>query len=372
MIGARSERPMASVRGYFTDGQLSRPECIAGRTPRGSCQGRSNVRGMTLIEVMVAMALGSFLLLGAMTVFTQGQAAFRVNESTSRLQEHARLALAFLEDDVRMAGHLGLTTRPGDIANRASATQPIPPGLAVRNDCGRNWAIDLGSPVAGTNNGFGWSGCSPNGQAQPDADTLVVRRTSELPVPPVEMRPGTLYLQTARFGRGLIFDGAAPPPDSPTSQSQSFQLLSRGYYVSRRSSLDTPGNAVPSLRMKTLAGSSLGPRLVDQEVVPGVEDLQVQFGVDTDRVGASGRGSVNRYVNPGNSLLNPEDAAFLPEARVLAVRIWLRVRAERPEQGFADTREYDYADQTSAAPNDAYRRIVVTRTIQLRNARSTS
>jgi len=70
------------------------------------------VGGMTLIELMVAMALGSFLLLGAMTVFTQGQAAFRVNESTARLQEHARLAMAFLEDDLRMAGHFGLTTRP--------------------------------------------------------------------------------------------------------------------------------------------------------------------------------------------------------------------------------------------------------------------
>ena len=322
---------------------------------------------MTLIELIVAMALGSFLLLGAMTVFTRGQTAFRVNESTARLQEHARLALAFLEDDLRMAGHFGLTGRPGDIENRASPTQPIPPGLVVRNDCGRNWAIHLDAPVAGTNNGYGWPDCRPNGQAQPDADTLAVRRTSELPTPPGETRPGTLYLQTARFGPGLIFDGAAPPAEPPASQTRSHQLLSRGYYVSRRSSLDTPGNPVPSLRMKTLAGSSLGPRLVDQEVVPGVEDLQVQFGVDTDRAGAPGRGSVNRYVNPGNPLLDAEDPAFLPEARVLAVRVWLRVRAERPEQGFSDTREYAYADRTSAAPGDAYRRIVVTRTIRLRN-----
>ncbi len=372
MSSARFGRPMTSVWENLTAGRRNRPDCGAGRTPRAADRGLPNVRGMTLIEVMVAMALGSFLLLGAMTVFTQGQAAFRVNESTARLQEHARLALAFLEDDLRMAGHFGLTANPGDIANRASPTQPVPPGLAVRGDCGRNWAIDLGSPVAGTNNGFGWTGCRPNGQAQPGADTLAVRRTSELPVPPTETRPGTLYLQTARFGRGLIFDGAAPPPGPPASQSRSFQLLSRGYYVSRRSSLDTPGNPVPSLRMKTLAGSSLGPRLVDQEVVPGVEDLQVQFGVDTDRAGAPGRGSVNRYVNPGNPLLDPEDPAFLPEARVLAVRVWLRVRAQRPEQGFSDTREYGYADRTSAAPNDAYRRIVVTRTIQLRNAGSSS
>ncbi|MCZ0955143.1 MAG: PilW family protein [Rhodospirillaceae bacterium] len=339
-----------------------------------TCNGM-RVDGLTLIELMVAMALGSFLLLGAMTVFTQGQAAFRVNESTARLQEHARLALAFLEDDLRMAGHFGLTTRPGDIANRASPVQPVPPGLAVRGDCGRNWAIDLDAPVAGTNNGFGWTGCAPSGQAQADADTLMIRRTSESPTPPDTMRRGTLYVRTARFGPGIIFDGVAPPPEPPAEpplQSRSFQLLSRGYYVSQRSSLDTPGNPVPSLRMKTLAGSSSGPRIVDQEVVPGVEDLQVQFGVDTDRVGEFGRGSVNRYVNPGDPSLDRGDPAFLPEARVIAVRVWLRVRAERPEQGFSDTAEYVYADQNTAAPNDAYRRIVVTRTIQLRNARSSS
>ena len=333
------------------------------------------IDGMTLIELMVAMALGSFLLLGAMTVFTQGQAAFRVNESTARLQEHARLALAFLEDDLRMAGHFGLTTRPGDIANRASPVQPVPPELAVRGDCGRNWAIDLDAPVAGTNNGFGWTGCVPSGRAQPGADTLAIRRTGEVPTPPGATRRGTLYVRTARFGPGTIFDGVTPPPESPADpplQSRYFQLLSRGYYVSRRSSLDTPGNPVPSLRMKTLAGSSSGPRIVDQEVVPGVEDLQVQFGVDKDQFGELGRGSVNLYVNPENPLLDPDDPAFLPEARVLAVRVWLRVRAERPEQGFSDTEEYVYADQNTAAPHDAYRRIVVTRTIQLRNARSSS
>ena len=325
-------------------------------------------RGMTLIELLVAMALGAFLLLGAMTVFTQGQAAFRVNESTARLQEQARLALAFLEDDLRMAGHYGLSTRASDMVNRASSSQPVPPGLAVRNDCARNWAIDLDARVAGTNNGFGWTGCAPYELAQPDADTLVVRRTSQVPTPPDSLRPGTLYTRTARFGPGALFEGPAPPPEPPESQSRSFQLLSRGYYVSQGSSLDTPDNPVPSLRMKTLAGSSLGPRIVDQEVVPGIEDLQVQFGVDTDRVGEAGLGSVNRYVNPGDPLLDPDDPAFLPQARVLAVRVWLRVRTERPEQGFTDTREYAYADRDQTAPNDGYRRTVVTRTIQLRNA----
>ena len=92
--------------------------------------------------------------------------------------------------------------------------------------------------------------------------------------------------------------------------------------------------------------------------------------MDTDRVGESGRGSVNRYLNPGDPVLDPDDPAFLPQARVLAVRVWIRVRAQSPEQGFVDAEDYSYADRQQTAPEDAYRRIVVTRTIRLRNVRS--
>ncbi len=330
---------------------------------------RPATAGLTLIELVVAMAIGSFLVIGAITVFTQGQTAFRASESTARLQENARLAVAILESDVRMAGYFGLTARASAIDNRASAAQPIPPGLAVRNDCELNWAIDLDAVVAGTNNGFGWAACSPLEGAQADADTLVVRRTSTDPTPLDELRAGTLYVQSARYGAGRILRSGAPPEGSPPpTGSRSFRLLTRGYYVSGHSSLDAPGNPVPSLRVKTLAGGSMGPGIVDQEVLPGIEDLQVQFGVDTDPVGHPGRGSINRYVNPGDPVIDPAEPAFQPEARVLTVRVWLRLRAEFPEQGFVDTAEYVYADRRQPAMNDRFRRLVVIRTIRLRNA----
>ena len=47
-----------------------------------------------------------------------------------------------------------------------------------------------------------------------------------------------------------------------------------------------------------------------------------------------------------------------------------RLRAERPENGFTDTTNYVYADQNVPPFNDQFRRIVVTKTIYLRNARS--
>jgi len=45
------------------------------------------------------------------------------------------------------------------------------------------------------------------------------------------------------------------------------------------------------------------------------------------------------------------------------------MRAERPENGYTDTNIYGYADQNIPAPNDAFRRTLVTKTVYVRNAR---
>lgn len=332
---------------------------------------RRRVAGVTLIELMVAMAIGSFLMLGAMTVFIQSRTTFRVNESVSRLQENARFVLDMIEPELRMTSYFGLTTRANKFDNRATPVQPTPPGLVVIGDCGPNWSIDLAREIGGNNNGYAWA-CPANGVNGPAplADTLDMRRASEDPIG--LLQPGTMYVQTARFRNGQIFVGNVIPPGFlPAPQSQPHLLRSIGFYVSQNSSQDTPGNPVPSLRMKNLQGGGfLGPFIQDQEVLPGVEDLQVQFGVDTDILGAPTRGSVNRYVNPNDPILNPLAAAFLPDAEILAVRLWIRLRAERPEQGYIDTNNYVYADQNIPAPNDQFRRTVVTKTVYLRNART--
>jgi type IV pilus assembly protein PilW len=324
--------------------------------------------GVTLIELMVALAIGSFLLLGAVTVFVQSRMTFRVTESVSRLQENARFAVDMLEPDVRMAWYFGLTSQAERIGGRATALEPVPTGLAVANDCGQNWTIDITAGVAGANNNYDWA-CAPfGGSAQAGSDTLVIRRAAQAPI--AAPAAGTLHVQSARFEDGALFVGPAIPAGFDPASTQTHRLVVNGYYVSPTSSLSTPGNLVPSLRMKTLQGGTSGPRIVDQEVLPGVEDLQVQFGVDTDAPGMPGRGAVNRFVNPADPLLDPANAAFDPDARVLAVRVWLRVRAEQPEVGFTDETTYQYADRVVPPPMDRFRRMLVSKTIYLRNARA--
>ena len=321
---------------------------------------RERIAGMTLIELMVALAIGAFLMIGAVTVFMQGRTTFRVNESLSRMQENGRFALDTLEPDIRMAHYWGLTTRTAKVLGRAATTldPAAPPGMGPPA-CGKNWTVDLDRAIDGTNNSYAWpttlTTCAAGaGTAQAGSDTLVIRRVSEDPVVPAA---NNMYLQSARYEDSQLFIGATIPTGFlPPPASQTHRLMASGYYVSTGSNEDA---AIPSLRRKTLVGVAIQ----DQELLAGIEDLQVQFGVDTDAAGTAERGSVDEYVNPGD--------AILATAEILAVRIWLRVRAERRENGFTDTTNYVYADQdfTPTGDDAQFRRILVSKTIYIRNAR---
>ena len=110
------------------------------------------------------------------------------------------------------------------------------------------------------------------------------------------------------------------------------------------------GNQV-SLRRKALRGKAV----VDEEVMPGVQDLQVQFGIDAD-----GDGAAEKYVNP----------AAVGTASIVAARIWLLVRAENDEQGYKNDINYVYGNANIAAANDKRRRLLMSKTIQIQNAQT--
>lgn len=328
---------------------------------------RRRALGVTLIELMVALGIGSFLIIGAITVFMQSRMTYRVSESVARLQENGRFALSAIEPDIRMASFYGLTTRGARIAGGAGKADPIGP-VALAADCGPNWSIDLAAGIEGTNDRWGWT-CAPNAEWAPGSDSFVIRRVADSPATGA-LESDRLYVQSSRFQDGVLFQGPDRPTGFEAEKSATHMLVVSGYYVSRNSTLDTAGNAVPSLRRKALQGL----RVVDQEVMPGVEDMQIQFGVDTDPPESDARGVVNRYVNADDPILDPSSDDYLPAASIIALRVWLRVRAERPENGFTDTTTYTYAGhELRPQGRDAdYRRIVVSKTIYLRNNRPAS
>jgi len=333
---------------------------------------RRAARGVTLVELMVAVAIGAFLLIGAMTVFVQSQTTFRINQSVARLQENARFALAAIEPDIRMASFYGLSSRGVRINGRAKITAANtaalwPGGVA---GCGANWALDTENPITATNGTYPWP-CGPTGGFEAGTDTVLIRRANENVVTGA-LDGATLYLQSTRFQPGQIFRGPAVPAGYAVATSQTNELIVRGYYIAAQSTqLGAKGVDIPALHRKSLAK---GPGVQDDEILAGVEDLQVELGIDTDVPGTPNRGAVDRYVNADDPILDPASPTYNPNVVILAVRIWLRVRAEDIENGFTDTTNYKYADVdfTPSAAQAPFRRMLVSKTIYLRNARQMS
>jgi len=346
---------------------------------------RSPVAGFTLIELMIAMTIGITTVVAALELLARVRDVYRVNERVARLQEQARTAFATIEPDIEMAGFYGFTQaaetirliRRGSgadvVASALSLRQfPIQPGGALpapvgglpggAHACGVNFAVDVSMPVQGSNNVFALgrspgTACNPyQGRAQAGADTLTVRRVTTQPGP-VEANRLQIYAarDTSRSAQFMFADGNAPGPVDDNHEVH--DLVVRTYYVAR----DSVGQrGVPALRVKSLTRSGTGLVFGEDEIMSGIEDLQVQFGVSLD-----GSGRATHYIDP--------DSPALPAAQIVSVRVWLRVRADEAEPSFVDTQTYRYADVsfTPAGAERNFRRVLVSRAITLRNARST-
>ncbi len=318
---------------------------------------RNKQTGLTLVELMVALAIGSFLMIGAVQIYNQSRQAFVVNESIARVQETAQFAMDTIEADLRMASNWGRTSRALAIEGRSIIGDANPKALAEPANCGQGWALDIALSVDGDNNAYALA-CGAQPAAQGASDVVTVRRASVNPVP---LQAGRLQIQTTRIQGEIFADGVIPPTFTP-ADSTTHNLFVNSYYVANNSNL-IPG--VPTLRRKTLSFAGGVQTIEDQEVAPGVENLQVQFGVDVD-----GDNTVDRYVNPGDGVYDPNAAGYIPGARVMTARVWLVVRGVTAEIGIQQVRGFDPGDVNLGVPNDEFRRMQVSKTILLRNART--
>ncbi len=72
-----------------------------GRTQARNCRSPRPARGLSLIEVLVAMVLGLFLLAGIIQVLVSARTAYRLAEAQARTQENGRYAMQFLARELR-------------------------------------------------------------------------------------------------------------------------------------------------------------------------------------------------------------------------------------------------------------------------------
>jgi type IV pilus assembly protein PilW len=250
--------------------------------------------------MVIAMALALGLVLAAATL--HARVLFLATESarTADAQDTLRIALAVLEYELQHAGYWGLAPDAALIAGRSGSTEPL--AVPVSGDCGPGWTTDLDRPLQAWSAGWPLF-CAPYGGAPPQGAVLVLRRVdTQAAVPDA----GVLQVYGNPWQGRLGASGEAVQPGEEVRD-----LVARAYYLSPRSTSD-PGR--PSLRRKTL---QRGPRVVDEEVLPGIAGFELALGVDTDLPGEPGRGQPNLFVAPGEA-----------DGQVVAVRV--RLRADDP------------------------------------------
>lgn len=298
---------------------------------------------------MIALAIGIILIAAFLSALRQSKALFATNESVAWLQDGARHALSILVPDIEHAGYYGFAGTGTRIAS-------LPGGIG---DCGADFALAIERAVQATNDRWLDAGaaCAPTaaaGGARPGTDTLTLRHASSETTAP---HAGRLQVYSRRLESRspLVLFASGSAPGAIDEHHEVRDLDVRTYYVAN-DSVGRPG--WPALRVKALTESRGAAQFRDEEVMPGVEDLQVELGLPvSDATGAS-----VHYVAP--------DADAARSSRVVAVRLWLRLRAENTEAGFHDSRAFDYAGKLflPTAIESRQRRLVVERTIALRNA----
>ncbi|MEO1576615.1 MAG: prepilin-type N-terminal cleavage/methylation domain-containing protein, partial [Pseudomonadota bacterium] len=61
-------------------------------------------RGFSLIELLVGLGIGVFLIAGTLSVYQESQSAILTSERMSRVQEAGRYAIQVIEEDIRAVG----------------------------------------------------------------------------------------------------------------------------------------------------------------------------------------------------------------------------------------------------------------------------
>ncbi len=212
--------------------------------------------GMTLIEIMIALLIGAFLLGGVMQIFINSKQTYRMQENLSRLQENGRFAMDYLSKDVRMVGYWDcmMPSAVNDDINGTEGASGAPDSLTLR-----------GAFV----------------MTRPDKD-------------PSDPTKGKVDCGTAVTAAATV---ACPQTTAPAN------------FYTDNSSIITYSINSNMLRKITNCTTT--------DIVEGIENMQILYGIDTDAASTVNFGTPNYYV-AANAVAN--------WTQVVSIRITITVR----------------------------------------------
>jgi type IV pilus assembly protein PilW len=319
----------------------------------------SQQQGFTLVELMIAMMLGLLLTSALLTMLSQSQRSFRQDDTYASMQDESRYAMQELSRDISMAGFVGDVMSPDVIALDGS--------LVVGDDCasagGESFIEQLSD--SGTNEyttlmavdnitaatATTAFACLDGGELVVGTDIVAIKRlvgqesTDDLEDGDIAIRQnGTaamLFIEP-------IVDAAYV--DVPYEERIYAPAI---YYI--RDWTDVEDDGIPSLCRMVIEGGASAD-MVSECIAKGIENLQLEYGLDTDV-----DGSIDEYV------ADPTPAQI---ESAISARIFLLARTADEDFSYTDSRTYELSNADSDTPADGFRRRVYTTTVSIQNVRN--
>ena len=332
-------------------------------------------QGFSLVELMIAMTIGLIILAGVGYMYMESRQSFRSMDNLSRMQESARYALEIMSRDIRMAGYRGCASSTGTLFNTLNNKTTT--------------AYNFGVPINGYDaTAAAWSPALPSDtgglsglQLLAGTDAIIIRSASGGGTT-VTDQPGnsSADLKVTTPNDLLTNDIVMVTNCTAATVFQVTQINTNGagQNVVHNTGVGSPGNSTKDLgqvytngeiiKMQSKSyfirnGASGRPALWQfdnykpaggdnpAEIAEGVENLQIQYGIDANLDGIVELYSAANAVADWN--------------QVAAVRISLLVSSN--DDNIATSKQvYNYNGASVTAP-DLRLRQAFTATISVRN-----
>ena len=331
------------------------------------------------------MVLGLVVVGGVVQIYLSNKQTYRVNAAVARIQENARFALDLLGRDLRAAGYWGCAGSSAQIAHAVDDTsgwqflaEPVH-GYEGGVD---TFPSDFAASALGNTDAFRVAYMDPNGAYTvsshvPASATIHLTTTHDLKqgeilaVVSSACRQVGIFQMSNENNNGTIDTvvhntGAATSPgnctvelggsftcaDTSPASSYTYQAGSKVMrFVSRAYYIGSGASGEPALWRAYLTHSGAAASVGSEELVEGVEDMQILYGLDTDA-----DGTANRYVR-ADAVGNWSD--------VVSARVDLLLRSV--EDNLANSPQPYKLQGVSSTPSDRRIRRVFTTVVALRN-----
>lgn len=267
--------------------------------------------GLSLIELMIAMALSLLLMLGVLQIFLSSKQTYSANSALSRVQESGRFAIDFITYDLRNAGYKGecFTDADGSSTDDRLNINSAIKGWEAQTNL-PTWPENIGTnKVAGTDSILIKHAATSAGELG-SSDIAATATSITMSSTNSDAKETNALISSALgcdvFQSGSITDTSIAKSSGnfsrsyPKAISKVLLLQSNQYYVRKGENGKPPSLWRTSWRKGTTSPTTM-------ELIEGVQDLQFEYGISTGM--GENRAVTNSAFVKANAVTNWNDVA---------------------------------------------------------------